>query len=73
MHRLSSFFAILGPIIVLGALGAFVVYALVLYKPTDGLACSGNVVVRQADIAVHVVRQWAGREGQDYAGCQDPG
>jgi hypothetical protein len=69
MNRLRGFLSYLGPVVVLGALGAFVFYALMLYKPTDGLACSGNVVARQADIAVHVVRQWSGKEGQEYAGC----
>jgi hypothetical protein len=54
--------------IVIGALMAFVFYAIVLYKSSDGLAC-GNMVQRQGDIAVHVMRQWAGKEGEEYTGC----
>jgi hypothetical protein len=61
-------FNLVAPMIVIGGIGAFVYYSLVLYKPTDGLAC-GNEIQKQADIAVHVVRQWAGKEGQEYAGC----
>lgn len=68
MNRVRSVVGFLGPVVVLGALFAFVVYALWLYKPSDNLAC-GNFVQRQADVAVHVIRQWTGKEGQDYAGC----
>jgi hypothetical protein len=68
MGRLRSILAFLGPVLVIGALIAFVVYALALYRPTDGLAC-GNNVQKQADVAVHVIRQWAGKEGEAYAGC----
>lgn len=71
-NPLRALFSALGPIIVIGGLGWFVAYSLLWYKPTDRLACSDSIIMQQADIAVHVIRQWAGREGQDYAGCQKP-
>jgi hypothetical protein len=69
MQRLLGFFSTLAPIVVIGSLLAFIFYALVIYKPADRLACSPNFVVRQADIAVHVIRQWTIKEGSKYAGC----
>jgi hypothetical protein len=69
MQRLINFFGALGPILVLGGLFVFVFYAVFLYRPVDRLACSPSFAVRQADVAVHVLRQWAGQEGQDYVGC----
>ena len=69
MQRLLGFFSALVPVIVIGSLLAFVFYAIYMYQPSDRLACNPNFIARQADVAVHVLRQWAGREGQDYAGC----
>jgi hypothetical protein len=68
MQTLRKILSFAGPVLVIGGLLAFVYYALVLYKPADGLAC-GNFVQRQADIAVHVIRQWTGKASEDYAGC----
>ena len=67
-HPVRTFFNALGPIIVIGSILAFVYYSLVLYKPSNHRAC-GNAIEQQADIAAHVIRQWAGKEGQEYAGC----
>jgi hypothetical protein len=69
MQRFLGFISALVPVVVIGSLFAFVFYAIYIYQPSDRLACSPNFAVRQADIAVHVLRQWAGKEGQDYAGC----
>jgi hypothetical protein len=73
MSRLKSVLSALPPMIVIGGLGAFVVYSLYMYKPSEHLTCAKSAVAQQTDIAVHVVRQWFGKEGQEYAGCQEPG
>lgn len=69
MDKVRKFFGFLIPTLVIAAVAYFVYYSLVLYKPADHLACSSSVVAQQTDIAVHVVRQWAGKEGQQYQGC----
>src|SRR4249920_3826795 len=67
-HPIKAALSAVAPMIVIGSILAFIYYSLVLYKPADGLAC-GNAIQQQADIATHVIRQWAGKEGQEYAGC----
>jgi len=69
VNKRPTFLSLLGPILVIGALIAFVVYSLFLYPDDQHVACGKNVVEQQIDIAVHVVRQWAGREGQLYMSC----
>jgi len=73
---MNKFWRALGympPILVVGGLGYFVYFSLYVYKPSDHLACAKSVVAQQADIAVHAVRQWAGKEGQQYQGCPETG
>lgn len=71
MDKLRKFFGILVPTLVVAAVAFFVYYSLYLYKSADRLSCSTSVVAQQADIAIHVVRQWAGKEGQSYQGCPE--
>jgi hypothetical protein len=71
-NPVRAFFSALGPVLVIGGLAGFVLYSLYVYKPTDRLACSDSVVEQQADIAINVVRQWFGKQSQDYAGCRQP-
>ena len=69
---MKAFRRVLGfilPCIVLGGLLFFGYYSLYIYKSSGQVACTGSAVARQTDIAVHVVRQWFGREGQMYAAC----
>ena len=73
MNLLRRILGVAVPCSVVGAVVFFVYYSLVLYKPTAHRACGQSVIARQTDIAVHVVRQWAGKEGQDYAGCAESG
>jgi hypothetical protein len=69
MERLGKVFGFLGPVLVIGSLVAFVGYALFLHNPADTSLACGNSFARQADIAVHVIRQWAGKEGEAYTSC----
>ena len=73
MNLLRRILSVAVPCIVIGAIGFFVYYSLVLYKPTAHQTCGQSVVAQQTDIAVHVVRQWAGKEGQTYTGCTESG
>ena len=73
MDKVRKFFGFLVPAAVVCAVAYFVYYSLAVYKPSDHLACSTSVVAQQTDIAVHVVRQWAGKEGQQYQGCPESG
>ena len=73
MNAIRRFFSIAAPSIVIGGIGFFVYYSLVIYKPTDHLACGTNMIAQQTDVAVHVVRQWFGKEGQTYSGCPESG
>lgn len=73
MDKVRKFFGFLIPTLVIAGIAYFVYYSLVLYKPSDHLACNNSTVAQQTDIAVHVVRQWAGKEGQQYQGCQESG
>jgi len=64
--------AILGFAVVsslLGGLAFFAYYSLNIYKPTGHVACTGSTVSRQTDVAIHVVRQWFGKEQNLYAPC----
>jgi hypothetical protein len=69
MNRLAAVIHFLGPVLVIGSLFAFVGYSLWLYEPDIDASCQKSGVSQQVDIAVHVVRQWAGKEGQDYLTC----
>jgi hypothetical protein len=69
MNRLATVWNFLAPVIVLGSLFAFVGYALWLYVPNTEASCQKTGVSQQIDIAIHVVRQWAGKEGQEYLSC----
>jgi hypothetical protein len=57
------------PSVVIGGLLFFVYYSLYIYKPTGTIACYRSNVAQQTDIAVHVVRQWFGKEGQLFNAC----
>jgi hypothetical protein len=70
MKKLGSILSFLGPVIVIGALLAFVGYALWLYQPNESASCAKSGFAQQFDIAVHVVRQWAGKESQAYLTCE---
>ena len=59
----------LGPVLVLGGLFAFFGYAIFMYKPDTAVSCAKTGVSQQFDIAVHVVRQWVGKETQMYLTC----
>jgi hypothetical protein len=61
--------SIIGPSVVLGTLAFFVYYSLNIYQSTGHVACYSSAIARQTDVAVHVVRQWFGREGQLYQAC----
>lgn len=69
MKRLAAIWNFLAPVLVLGSLFAFVGYALLLYQPDVEASCQKTGVSQQIDVAVHVIRQWAGKEGQDYLTC----
>lgn len=71
MNKFRRALGYVPPILVVGGLGYFVYYSLYLYQPTNHLACGKSVVAQQTDIAVHVVRQWFGKEGQQYRGCSE--
>jgi hypothetical protein len=73
MNRMRSFFGAMGPVLVIGGLAAFVVYSLYAYKPDEHTSCAKSAIGQQADIAVHVIRQWFGREGQVYTSCVEGG
>ncbi|HEY2003771.1 MAG TPA: hypothetical protein VGH44_01490 [Candidatus Saccharimonadia bacterium] len=71
MSKFRRLLGYLPPALIVGGLGYFVYYSIALYQPASHLACGQSVVARQTDIAVHVVRQWFGKEGQQYQGCQE--
>jgi hypothetical protein len=66
IHPLSY----VGPTLVICALGYFVYYSLYVYQPTNKPVCYQSVVAQQTDLAVHVVRQWFGKSGDQYSTCQ---
>ena len=70
LRRISSFVA---PAVVIGAVGFFVYYSLYIYQPSGHVACGQSMLAQQTDVAVHVVRQWFGKEGQQYTGCPEAG
>lgn len=55
--------------VLLGGLAFFVYYSLNIYQPNGRVACTGSALAKQTDVAVHVVRQWFGREQNLYATC----
>jgi TRAP-type C4-dicarboxylate transport system permease small subunit len=61
---------IITPLFVIGFILFFGYYSLYMYKPTGHVACYNSQLAKQTDVAVHVVRQWFGREGQLYSPCQ---
>jgi hypothetical protein len=69
MKVLGRIFGFLAPVAVISFLGCFVYYSLFIYKPTGHLYCGTSSVARQTDVAVHVVRQWAGKEGPTLLAC----
>jgi hypothetical protein len=70
MKKIGSLLSFLGPVLVIGALLAFAGYALWLYQPDQAASCAKSGFAQQFDVAVHVVRQWAGKEGQNYLTCE---
>jgi len=71
MKKFGSIVGFLAPVLVIGSLLAFVGYSLFLYQPSQHLACAQSALSQQVDIAVHVIRQWAGKEGQVYLSCPE--
>ena len=71
MDKVRKFFGFLVPAAVICGVAYFVYYSLYLYKPSGHRSCGQSVIAQQTDIAVHVVRQWAGKEGQQYQGCAE--
>jgi predicted negative regulator of RcsB-dependent stress response len=69
MQRLRAVIGFLGPVLVIGCLLAFVGYALWLYQPDQTASCQKTGPSQQFDVAVHVVRQWSGKENQMYLTC----
>jgi hypothetical protein len=69
MKALRKFFSFLVPCLVIGAILFFVYYSLAIYQPTGHLYCGPSQVAKQTDVAVHVVRQWAGKEGPTLLDC----
>jgi hypothetical protein len=71
MNRLRGFFSAIPSIVVIAAIVAFVGYSLLLYKPEEHHTCAASSFARQTDVAINVVRQWFGKQGQEYTGCQE--
>ena len=69
MKPLRTFIGYMTPIVVICGLAYFVYYSLNIYNPAGKLPCGRPYLARETDIAVHVVRQWFGREGEAYNGC----
>jgi hypothetical protein len=66
LHRILS---VAAPSAVVGAILVFVYYSLYVYQPSGHLYCGSSTVAKQTDVAVHVVRQWAGKEGPMLLSC----
>ena len=66
LGKILGFIVICG---VLGAAGFFVYYSLNIYHSNGHVACTGSSVAKQTDVAIHVVRQWFGREQNLYNTC----
>lgn len=69
MKALRKFFGVLVPSLVIGFILLFVYYSLFIYQSTGHLYCGSSQVAKQTDVAVHVVRQWAGKEGPTILAC----
>jgi hypothetical protein len=69
MKRIRKSLSFVAPSIIIGGLLFFGYYSLYIYKSTGHLACYRSMIAQQTDIAVHVVRQWLGHEGQLYTAC----
>lgn len=69
MKALKRVLSFLAPGGVIGSIVFFVYYSLVIYRPTGHLYCGPSQVAKQVDVAVHVVRQWAGKEGPALLAC----
>jgi hypothetical protein len=69
MKRFDRTISLIAPSIVIGSLLFFGYYSLVIYKPSGHVACYHSMVARQTDVAVNVVRQWFGLEGDLYTAC----
>jgi hypothetical protein len=68
-HIVSRTLSIMATSILIGGLIFFVYYSLYIYKSSDHVACQSSALARQTDVAVHVIRQWFGKEGQIYTPC----
>lgn len=73
MSAIQRRLGLVPPIIVVAAILGFVYYSLYLYVPANHVKCSPSFIGRQTDIAVQVVRQWFGKQGEAYVGCQESG
>jgi hypothetical protein len=73
VKALRVFFGYLAPIVVIAAIAYFVYYSLNIYNPSGYLPCGRPFIARETDVAIHVVRQWFGREGETYTGCVSQG
>jgi hypothetical protein len=71
MKPLRKALSFLAPCVVIGSILFFVYYSLVIYQPTGHLYCGPSQLAKQTDVAVHVVRQWAGKEGPTILACPD--
>lgn len=69
MNKKPKAFSFLGPTVVIAAILYFGYYSLYIYKPSQKPVCYKSVIAQQTDIAVHVVRQWFGKVGEEYNGC----
>jgi hypothetical protein len=69
MSKLHKALSVLGPLLVVFGILYFGYYSLYIYRPTLKSVCYQSVVAQQTDIAVHVVRQWFGKDGEQYNGC----
>lgn len=66
MKLLKDIFGHLVTLAVIAAVAGFVVYSLYFYRDQPSVNCSGSSVTQQVDVAVHVIRQWFGKESQAY-------
>jgi hypothetical protein len=69
MSKMHKSLSMLGPVLVIGGIVYFGYYSLYVYHPSSKPVCYKSVIAQQTDIAVHVVRQWFGKEGSQYNAC----
>lgn len=69
MHIYRTVFSVVFIVALLMAVGGFVYYALNIYQSNGTVACHGTTVAKQTDVAIHVIRQWFGREANIYSAC----